>query len=137
MSSQMQRSEQQRPTWGHWLLALGLALVGTIIGAWANSSQDSLLPVLLFVLIVGVATLLGGALLNSWWAAAALPVAVLAGMALVFVNVSAEAYLPTVLGSWLVVGLPVAVACAMIGVALRRFIDDRVQQSRPGADAAE
>lgn len=136
MSAQTQRSKEQRPSWGQWLLALGLALVGTVIGAWTNSLWGSFLPVLLFLLIVGVATLLGSALLNTWWAAAALPVAVLAGMALVFMSVPADAYLPTVLGSWLVLGLPIAVAGAIAGVAVRRFFDDRKQRSRSTAETA-
>jgi hypothetical protein len=130
MSSQTKMPAEQRPTWGQWLLSGGLALAGGVLAVWAPSSWLNLpFPdgVPLYMGIVAGVALVGGAILNSWWALAAMPVAAMIGMALSYLNVPAEVYWVTVVGG-VMLGLPSALVGAGLGVRLRQYMASRQQR---------
>lgn len=123
------QSEEQRPTLGRWLLALGLTVVGGLswfIFGWGLVGGPSLLAVLASIL-PALTCLAAGWLLRSWWGAIA--------AAGVYVVVSAVMWVFIGAGGWMSVEfllyavLP-AVVLASIGTAIAMYSDARAGQHR-------
>ncbi len=124
----------QLPAWSQWLLGIGVALAGGIVGAWPNVWM-SLAPVLFFI---GMGSLLGGALLRSWWALIAVPAAAVGGMVLInlaytLVMEGPEAItFPGDVDIFIILGLLPALVTTPIGIALGQFIVSRRQHGMIG-----
>jgi hypothetical protein len=109
---------------GRWVLGLELALAGGAASLWVFSmyNPDSGHPegLLLFVVVMDIATLLGGAVLKSWWGLLVLPPAVLVGMAALAPALWGWPSLSFVFSAWFNV-LVLTLASAAFGIGVGRL----------------